>query len=330
MKYLDDASAWTGFTESVLASLIVSDLRLRHVRIALADAKVLVVKTLESNAKGNAEAEHFKERGNEALKLNQYQVAIDLYTEAIKPDLSNAIYKCNRSAALASLKMYDEAESDAWYAVLLDLKYAKAWSRLGLAMLKKGDSKRAKTAYERAIQLASKDSTTQMREGLASAEEMTESRINAINTEKDLTTKHLLRSNFLDEGYEIIGKTIELHSEVHEQQVDGLLNFAERMLWPYINEVRDYAEEVYSTMRAGGTIGIRLHDWLFGIVLPGRWFAFNIMTALVLCTPSINEKMGIATYYDCGMALPSRTYWRLRTVLGRVLGCLENVTSCCG
>jgi len=54
------------------------------------------------------------------------------------------------------------------------------------------------------------------------------------------------------------------------------------------------------------------------------------MTALVLCTPSIKEKVGIVPYYNCGMALPSRSYWRLRTVLGRVLGCLQGVTSCCG
>jgi hypothetical protein len=41
---------------------------------------------------------------------------------------------------------------------------------------------------------------------------------------------------------------------VHEQQVDGLLFFAERMKWPYINETRDYAEDVYADLRSGDTI----------------------------------------------------------------------------
>ena len=102
------------------------------------------------------------------------------------------------------------------------------------------------------------------------------------------------------------------------------------MRWPYINEVRNYAEDVYSSFHAGGTIDINLHDWLYGIVLPGKWFAFKIMTALILCTPGLKDKAGIAPYFDCGLVLPTRSYWRLRTVMGRVLGCLPRIISLCG
>jgi hypothetical protein len=138
-----------------------------------------------------------------------------------------------------------------------------------------------------------------------------------------------LRSTYLDHDWDIVGKKVELHSSVHERQVEGLLFFAERIKWPYINEVRDYAEDVYTNLRGGENINIHLHDWLYGIMLPGKWFAFKIMTALILCTRSVRD-ISIAHYYECGLSLPKRSYWRSRTVLGRVLGCLPGVISLCG
>ena len=71
--------------------------------------------------------------------------------------------------------------------------------------------------------------------------------------------------------------------------------------------------------------------WIFELTtLPGKWMSFKIMTALVLCSPSIAEKVGIAYYYDCGLVLQKLSYWRIRTVLGRILGALPNVQSLCG
>ena len=331
LKNLDGTRGYTGFTERILGSLIVSDLWLKHVRIILVDAKLPTgVLQGPETEEAKAKAEEFKNQGNEALKKGEYDKAVDLYTEAIKLDLSNAIYRCNRSAALMGLERYEDAEEDAYVATVCDPKYAKAFSRLGMAVFKQGDAKRAKQAYERAIQVAGKNATPQMRQGLASAEAKIEEKIRGIKAEKDVAKQHALHSTWFDEDWEILGKTVEFHSVIHEQQVEGLLLFAERMRWPYVNEVRDYAEDVYSSIRAGGTVGIDLHDWLYGIVLPGKWFAFKIMTALVQCTLSIKDKTGIAPYFDCGVVLSTRSYWRLRTVLGRVLGCLPGVTSLCG
>jgi hypothetical protein len=53
-------------------------------------------------AKERAMAEEVKSKGNEAMKRKQWQGAIDFYTEAIKADASNAVYRANRSAALLS------------------------------------------------------------------------------------------------------------------------------------------------------------------------------------------------------------------------------------
>lgn len=331
LNHPDGSKSHSGFTERILGSLIVSELWLKHVRIVLTDEKLPVggVKGAET-AEQMGKAEDYKNQGNEALKKNEYQKAVELYTEAIKLDLSNAIYRCNRSAAMIGLEMYEEAEGDAHIATLLDSKYAKAWSRLGMAMFKRGDAKRAKKAYERAIQVAGKDATVQMRHGLASAKEKIKEKVKAINSEKDVAKLHSLSSAYSDEDWEISGKTLSFNSLIHEQQVEGLLLFAERMRWPYINEVRDYAEDVYSSVLAGGSIDVDLYDWLYGIVLPGKLFAVKIMRALILCTPSMKDKAGIAPYWDCGLVLPTRSYWRLRTVMGRVLGCLPGIISLCG
>jgi len=323
----------TGFTQQILASLIISELWLKHVRVAIADVNLSQLGNLKGadTAEQRAKAEDFKNRGNEALKRNEHQKAADLYTEAIRLDATNPIYSCNRSAALVALGMYREAEQDAYMATLFDSNYAKAWSRLGMAMFKQEDAQRARKAYQRAIQVAGGGATTQMRRGLACAEELIEQKIKAIQSEEDAARRHGLHSAYLDEEWETSCKTIKFHSLIHEQQVEGLLLFAERMGWPHINETREYAEDVYTDALAGRAQSIHLHDWLYGIVLPGKWFAFKIMTALILCTPSIRDKLAdVLPRYDCGVILPTRSYWRLRTALGRVLGGLPGVASLCG
>ncbi|KAI9867965.1 MAG: hypothetical protein M1813_007787 [Trichoglossum hirsutum] len=169
-----------------------------------------------------------------------------------------------------------------------------------------------------------------MRQGLANAKAKIEADIKAINDEKDKAKKGILSKDYDDQDWDISWKSTEHHSHVHERQVEGLLLFAERMKWPYINEVRDYAEDVYSNLRGGQTISFHLHDWIYGVILPGKWFSFKIMTTLILCTPSITQELGSARYYECGLSLPKKSYWRIRTVLGSILGCLPAVISLCG
>lgn len=325
--------SYSGYTQRVLAALIVQDLWLRNIGITVVDAKIspqdvgrpLITSIVERN-----KVEALKEKGNEAFKNGQWQKAVDFYTEALKLDRSNAIYYSNRSAALLSLERFKEAVIDAYTATQLDPKYAKAWSRLGLAEFKLGHESRAQRAYERAIEISGADSTALMEQGLVDAKAKIDADIKAIKEEKDEEKKDQLRKNLLDQDWDLTCKVYEVHSRVHQQQVEGLLLFAERMAWPYINEVRDYAEDVYGNLRSGGSVPLHLHDWLFGMTLPGKWMSFKIMAALVLCTPSISAGLNIAQYYDCGVSLLKKSYWRVRTVLGRVLGCLPNVISLCG
>ncbi|KAI9668494.1 MAG: hypothetical protein M1829_005372 [Trizodia sp. TS-e1964] len=250
-----------------------------------------------------AKAEDFKNRGNDALAKKKYDKAIELYTEAIKINPSSAVYQANRSAALYSSERYENSLEGAYNAIRLDAAYAKAWSRYGLA-----------AAHKNAIALAAKDVTASMRLGLTCAGSAHTATLKAIEDEPDKEKKDVLRKDFKDQDFE----TTAYH-------------VAERMKWPWINDVCDHAEEAYSNLRGGQVILAHLHDWLFDTKLLGQWFSFKIMTALILCLPAMDQTSpGIAHAYDCGLSMPGKSYWRIRTVRGRVLGCLSNVTSLCG
>lgn len=201
---------------------------------------------------------------------------------------------------------------------------------LGASCLKMDNLKEAIYAYQRALDLCGSTASEAMKQGLADAKAKQESEYEAIEKETSPARKHSLRRKILEEDWDIDQKHAEFHSVVHERQIEGLLLFAERMKWPYFNEARNYAEDVYANLRSGKSIQFHLQDWVVGLTLPGKWMAFKIMTALILCTPLITAQVGIARFYECGLFLPKKPYWRARTVLARVLGCLPNVISLCG
>lgn len=74
-----------------------------------------------------------------------------------------------------------------------------------------------------------------------------------------------------DDKWDLECKIMQTYSLVHEKQVEGLLKFAEILKWPYLNETCDAVEDVYSDLRYGKTIPFDLYDWIFGLVLSGKW-----------------------------------------------------------
>jgi hypothetical protein len=108
-----------------------------------------------------------------------------------------------------------------------------------------------------------------------------------------------------DAKWDIIGKQMQIHLLVHESQVEALLKFAETLKWPCLNETRDVAEDVYSELRGGKTVLFDLWDLLFGVVLPGKWTAYKIMIALLLCTPSLSKELGVPRTSTAGCPSPN-------------------------
>lgn len=330
------------FTRKFFASLIVCDLWLKNVRLVFADIEPYNLGARKAaNAEEKARAEHLKRAGDRYLQDGQYQDAFASYRNSLEIDSYCAASYVGAGTALLDLEKFGEAHTHACTALIFDPNSSQAWALRGSIELKSGPGKLAEKSYLRAIASASSEATTaegvsapaidSMNQQLVKARGKRRAKIDAIEKETDLEVQHALRMHLRDEDFVFAGKVIKLHSDVHEQQVEGLLSFAERMKWPYINEFRDYAENTYREVQDGERIPNHVFDWLYGLFLPGEYMAFKIMAVVTLSTPSVIEALGTpASYYDCGLSLSECSYWRVRTVLGRVLGCLPGTTSLCG
>ena len=121
------------------------------------------IRTHERETKSD-KSERYREEGNVRMKNGDYEAAVDFYTRAVNclgsygggggDDASNALLLsalCNRSAAYAALRKYDEALRDCDAALAVDRAHAKAHSRRGLALYRLGRYAEAAEAYGAAI-----------------------------------------------------------------------------------------------------------------------------------------------------------------------------------
>lgn len=120
-------------------------------------------------AEQQKEAESLKSKGNAAMAQKDYSSAIDLYTEALKLNPSNAVFLSNRAAAHSAAKDHASARIDAEAAVAVDPTYTKAWSRLGLARFALGDAKGAMEAYGKGIEYEGSGGSEAMKKGFETA-----------------------------------------------------------------------------------------------------------------------------------------------------------------
>ena len=134
------------------------------------------------------------------MKAQNYQKAVDLYTEAIKIDLSNTIYRSNRSAALLSMGM-EEAHQDAHVTTQLNPTTQKG----GLTELKRDNGKSA-------IEIAVREATALMKQGLADSIAKIDVDLKAIEEETDPKARDALWKSFYDRDWDIWGRIPELHA----------------------------------------------------------------------------------------------------------------------
>lgn len=98
-------------------------------------------------------AEELKNQGNLLFSSGNFEEAVDVFTLAISADPENAVLYSNRSAAFASLKLWDEALEDAERTTALRPDWGKGWSRLGSALQGLGDHKGAHEAFLKGLQV---------------------------------------------------------------------------------------------------------------------------------------------------------------------------------
>ncbi|OJD28230.1 hypothetical protein ACJ73_00360 [Blastomyces percursus] len=221
----------------------------------------------------------------------------------------------NRAAAYYYMEEYDQEAEDATSAAQLDPQnIIKAWVRLADSEMRLDKAKKAYDSYCMAIELSGNEATATM-EGLDNAETKIKADMQRVQAEPVLSRRHALQKVFLDEDWNMSGKLVTFTSSALEQQTPGILSFASQMKWPYVNEVEDYIPKAAENFCKSGSSPLLLFDWFYGCVLPGKWTALTIMSCLVWSSSSV-PLAEPSPYYECGLSLPSQTYWRIRTVLG--------------
>lgn len=92
---------------------------------SLTKTPATTVKTLSTLEKAN----EFKTRGNDCVKVGQFQKAIHYYTEAIRLNKFDAIYFSNRAHCYLKLNRYLECVEDCTIAIGMDANCVKAYYR---------------------------------------------------------------------------------------------------------------------------------------------------------------------------------------------------------
>jgi len=110
-------------------------------------------------------AAELKAQGNAAFSAGKYEEAVNHFTLAILEDPSDHVFYSNRSACYANLGDYDKAAEDGVKCVQLNSKWAKGYSRLGLARFRQGNLKEAQKIYETGLTIEPDNAS--LREGLA-------------------------------------------------------------------------------------------------------------------------------------------------------------------
>jgi len=100
-----------------------------------------------------SQAEQAKEKGNLALKNQDYQGAVASYTEAINLDPNQVAYYTNRSLAYISLLQFDNALLDTEIAIKLDPNSARAYQRKGQSLKGLNKLKEAADALKKGLEL---------------------------------------------------------------------------------------------------------------------------------------------------------------------------------
>ncbi|KAG8534015.1 uncharacterized protein KY384_000857 [Bacidia gigantensis] len=119
-------------------------------------------------------------------------------------------------------------------------------------------------------------------------------------------------------------------AQEHRRNSEALIRFAECMQWPYMDEARNYMEDAYINLgSAKEAISLDICDWLYGLILPGKFFRHRILCCLVFASCSSRALKG-APFYDNGLIVADKSYWPKITVLGRVLGGFHSCKSICG
>jgi len=105
------------------------------------------------SAADKEEAERMKTEGNNLMRTEKFQEALEMYSKAIELDGSNPVFYCNRAAAHSKMNNHHLAIEDCQRAIDMDPSYSKAYGRMGLAHSSLNKHKEAVDNFKKALEL---------------------------------------------------------------------------------------------------------------------------------------------------------------------------------
>ncbi|XP_065194292.1 serine/threonine-protein phosphatase 5-like [Sycon ciliatum] len=151
-------------------------------------------------------AEDLKTKANKFFNDKQFPEAIELYSEAIKVNPSNAIYFGNRSIAYLRTESYGWALDDATKAISLDSSYLKGYYRRATANMALGKYKAALTDYDAVAKARPRDA---------------DARAKYQECEKIVRRMRFEKAIAADNGSQAVSDTIDLNNMVVEPTYNG-------------------------------------------------------------------------------------------------------------
>lgn len=94
-----------------------------------------------------------KTEGNNLMRTEKFQEALEMYSKAIELDGSNPVFYCNRAAAHSKMNNHHLAIEDCQRAIDMDPSYSKAYGRMGLAHSSLNKHKEAVDNFKKALEL---------------------------------------------------------------------------------------------------------------------------------------------------------------------------------
>lgn len=122
-------------------------------RTALSEVESLIKKKAEEAYIDPGISEQEKQKGNELFKKGDFANAVKHYTEAINRNPSDAKIYSNRAACYTKLMSFNLALADCETSITMDPTFVKAYLRKAKALLGMGQSSKATSVYEKAIEL---------------------------------------------------------------------------------------------------------------------------------------------------------------------------------
>ncbi|KAI3471175.1 hypothetical protein Pfo_027838 [Paulownia fortunei] len=216
-------------------------------------------------------------KAKEAFIDDHFELAVDLYSQAIALSPNNADLFVDRAQANIKLRNFTEAVADANKAIELDPAIAKAYLRKGMACIKLEEYQTAKTALEIGASLAPGDSRftnliKECDERIAEeAEELPKQLVD--KAPKDLVTPNNLPPAAIglsSQGTTVSSTKPKYRHEFYQKPEEVVVTIFAKGI-PANNVVVDFGEQILSvTIEVPGEEAYHFQPRLFGKIVPSK------------------------------------------------------------